>query len=77
MTEIINDIKVFKPNYRDTAKAHIPNMTAYKKIYDNLLKTPMASGLNKPNDWIGSKNGTPFQITISPKQKLNGLKGAS
>ena len=31
MTEIINDIKVFKPNYRDAEKAHIPNMTAYNK----------------------------------------------
>ena len=40
MTEIINDIKVFKPNYKDVEKAHIPNMTAYKKIYDKSVKDP-------------------------------------
>jgi len=38
MAEIINDIKVYKPNYRDAEKAHIPNMAAYKKIYDNSVK---------------------------------------
>jgi len=31
MTEIINDIKVFKPIYRDAEKAHIPNMNTYQE----------------------------------------------
>ena len=40
MTDILNDIKVFKPNYRDAEKAHIPNMNVYKELYDNSVKDP-------------------------------------
>ena len=54
MTEIINDIKVFKPNYRDAEKAHIPNMTAYKKIYDKSVKDPDGFWAEQAErlDWI-------------------------
>ena len=36
----MNDIKVFKPDYRDTKKSHIPNMSAYKGLYDKSVKDP-------------------------------------
>ncbi len=36
----MNDIKVFKPNYRDAEKARIPNMDMYKKMYDYSVKDP-------------------------------------
>ena len=36
----MNDIKVFKPVYRDTEKSHIPDMTAYKGLYDKSIKDP-------------------------------------
>ena len=34
MTGIINDLKVFKPKYRDAEKSHISDISTYKKIYD-------------------------------------------
>ena len=40
MNDIMNDIKVFKPDYRDTEKSHIPDMTAYKRLYDKSVKDP-------------------------------------
>ena len=40
MNDIMNDIKVFKPDYRDTEKSHIPDMTAYKGLYDKSVKDP-------------------------------------
>jgi len=40
MNDIMNDIKVFKPDYRDTEKSHIPDMTAYKELYDKSVKDP-------------------------------------
>ena len=40
MNDIMNDIKVFKPDYRDTEKSHIPDMTAYKGLYDKSIKDP-------------------------------------
>ena len=40
MNDIMNDIKVFKPVYRDTEKSHIPDMTAYKGLYDKSIKDP-------------------------------------
>ena len=54
MTEIINDIKVFKPIYRDAEKAHIPNMTAYKKKYDKSVKNPDGFWAEQAErlDWI-------------------------
>ena len=36
----MNDIKVFKPDYRDTEKSHIPDMSAYKRLYDKSVKDP-------------------------------------
>ena len=40
MNDIMNDIKVFKPDYRDTEKSHIPDMTAYKGLYAKSVKDP-------------------------------------
>ena len=54
----MNDIKVFKPNYRDAEKARIPNMDMYKKMYDYSVKDPEGFGQNRPNGWTGIKSGT-------------------
>ena len=79
MTEIINDIKVFKPNYRDAEKAHIPNMTAYKKIYDKSVKDPDGFWAEKAErlDWIkkwgtvSNNNFTEAKIKWFEGGKLN------
>ena len=54
MTEILNDIKVFKPNYRDAEKAHIPNMNAYQEMYDKSVKDPDGFWAEQAErlDWI-------------------------
>ena len=36
----MNDIKLFKPNYRDSEKSHIPDMTLYKEMYERSVKDP-------------------------------------
>jgi len=36
----MNNIKVFKPDYRDSKKSHIPDMTVYKGLYDKSVKDP-------------------------------------
>ena len=36
----MNDIKVFKPDYRDAEKSHIPDMTTYRRLYDKSVKDP-------------------------------------
>ena len=36
----MNDIKLFKPNYRDTEKSHIPNMTLYREMYKRSVRDP-------------------------------------
>ena len=36
----MNDIKVFKPDYRDIEKSHIPDMTVYKGLYDKSVRDP-------------------------------------
>ena len=79
MTEIINDIKVFKPNYRDAEKAHIPNMTAYKKIYDKSVKDPdgfwaeQAERLDWIKKWdtVSNNNFTEAKINWFEGGKLN------
>ena len=79
MTEIINDIKVFKPNYRDAEKAHIPNMTAYKKIYDKSVKDPdgfwaeQAERLDWIKKWdtVSDNNFTEAKIKWFEGGKLN------
>ena len=79
MTEIINDIKVFKPNYRDAEKAHIPNMTAYKKIYDKSVKDPdgfwaeQAERLDWIKKWdtVSNNNFTEAKIKWFEGGKLN------
>jgi len=54
MTEILNDIKVFKPNYRDAEKAHIPNMNGYQEMYDKSVKDPEGFWSEQAErlDWI-------------------------
>ena len=79
MTEILNDIKVFKPNYRDAEKAHIPNMTAYKKIYDKSVKDPDGFwakqaerlGWIKKWDTVSNNDFTKAQISWFEGGKLN------
>ena len=79
MTEILNDIKVFKPNYRDAEKAHIPNMTAYKKIYDKSVKDPdgfwaeQAERLDWIKKWdtVSNNNFTEAKIKWFEGGKLN------
>ncbi|MDP7027559.1 MAG: acetate--CoA ligase [Candidatus Marinimicrobia bacterium] len=79
MTEIINDIKVFKPNYRDVEKAHISNMTAYKKIYDKSVKNPdefwaeQAERLDWIKKWntVSNNNFTKAKIKWYEGGKLN------
>ena len=79
MTEIINDIKVFKPNYRDAEKAHIPNMTAYKKKYDKSVKDPdgfwaeQAERLDWIKKWdtVSNNNFTEAKIKWFEGGKLN------
>jgi len=79
MTEIINDIKVFKPNYKDVEKAHIPNMTAYKKIYDKSVKDPdefwaeQAERLDWIKKWgtVSNNNFTEAKIKWFEGGKLN------
>ena len=36
----MNDIKLFKPNYRDSKKSHIRDMTSYKEIYERSVNDP-------------------------------------
>ena len=79
MTEIINDIKVFKPNYRDAEEAHIPNMTDYKKIYDKSVKDPdgfwaeQAERLDWIKKWrtVSDNNFTEAKIKWYEGGKLN------
>ena len=40
MTDIIHKTKVFTPEYRDAKKAHIPNIQAYKEMYDHSIQDP-------------------------------------
>ena len=79
MTEIINDIKVFKPIYRDAEKAHIPNMNAYKKIYDKSVKDPegfwakQAERLDWMKKWdtVSNNDFTKAKISWFEGGKLN------
>ena len=79
MTEILNDIKVFKPNYRDAEKAHILNMTTYKKIYDKSVKDPdgfwaeQAERLDWIKKWgtVSNNNFTEAKIKWFEGGKLN------
>ena len=40
MSDIMNETKVFTPEYRDAKKAHIPNIQTYKERYDRSIKDP-------------------------------------
>jgi len=79
MTEIINDSKIFQPNYRDAEKAHIPNMTAYKKLYDKSVKDPNAFWAEKAErlnwikkwDTVSNNNFTEAKIKWFEGGKLN------
>ena len=54
----MNDIKVFKPDYRDSKKSHIPDMTVYKGLYDKSVKDPESFWAEQAErlDWY--KSGT-------------------
>ena len=79
MTEILNDIKVFKPNYRDAEKAHIPNMNAYQEMYDKSVKDPdgfwakQAERLDWMKKWdtVSNNDFTKAQIKWFEGGKLN------
>ena len=79
MTEILNDIKVFKPNYRDAEKAHIPNMNAYQKMYDKSVKDPggfwakQAERLDWMKKWdtVSNNDFTKAKISWFEGGKLN------
>ena len=49
----MNDIKLFKPNYRDTEKSHIPNMTLYREMYKRSVRDPEGFWAEKADrlDW--------------------------
>ena len=75
----MNDIKVFKPDYRDTKKSHIPNMSAYKGLYDKSVKDPegfwaeQAERLDwyKKRDKVADNDLTKAQIKWFEGGKLN------
>ena len=79
MTEILNDIKVFKPNYRDAEKAHIPNMNTYQEIYDKSVKNPdgfwakQAERLDWMKKWdtVSNNDFTKAKISWFEGGKLN------
>jgi len=79
MTEIINDIKVFKPIYRDAEKAHIPNMNTYQEMYDKSVKDPdgfwaeQAERLDWIKKWdtVSNNDFTKAQIKWFEGGKLN------
>ena len=54
MTNIINDLKVFKPSYRDAEKSYIPDINTYKTIYDKSVKDPESFWAEQAErlDWI-------------------------
>jgi len=79
MTEILNDIKVFKPNYRDAEKAHIPNMNTYQEMYDKSVKDPdgfwakQAERLDWMKKWdtVSNNDFTKAKISWFEGGKLN------
>ena len=79
MTEIINDIKVFKPIYRDAEKAHIPNMNTYQEMYDKSVKDPdgfwakQAERLDWMKKWdtVSNNDFTKAKISWFEGGKLN------
>ena len=75
MTDIINDLKVFKPSYRDAEKAHIPDITTYKKIYDKSVKDPEGFWAKHAErlDWI--KKWDKISNNDFTKAKINWFEG--
>ncbi|RMZ50068.1 acetate--CoA ligase [Candidatus Marinimicrobia bacterium PRS2] len=79
MTSILNDIKIFKPNYRDAEKAHIPNMNVYQKMYDKSVKDPegfwakQAERLDWMKKWdtVSNNDFTKAKISWFEGGKLN------
>lgn len=79
MTPILNDIKIFKPNYRDAEKAHIPNMNVYQKMYDKSVKDPegfwakQAERLDWMKKWdtVSNNDFTKAKISWFEGGKLN------
>ena len=79
MTPILNDIKIFKPNYRDAEKAHIPNMKVYQEMYDKSVKDPegfwakQAERLDWMKKWdtVSNNDFTKAKISWFEGGKLN------
>ena len=79
MTPILNDIKIFKPNYRDAEKAHIPNMNVYQEMYDKSVKDPegfwakQAERLDWMKKWdtVSNNDFTKAKISWFEGGKLN------
>ena len=79
MTSILNDIKIFKPNYRDAEKAHIPNMNVYQEMYDKSVKDPegfwakQAERLDWMKKWdtVSNNDFTKAKISWFEGGKLN------
>ena len=79
MTPILNDIKIFKPNYRDAEKAHIPNMKVYQEMYDKSVKDPegfwakQAERLDWMKKWdtVSNNDFTKAEISWFEGGKLN------
>ena len=75
MTDIINDLKVFKPSNRDVEKSHIPDITTYKKIYDKSVKDPEGFWAKQAErlDWI--KKWDKISNNDFTKAKINWFEG--
>ncbi len=79
MSEIMDNTKVFKPVYRDSKRAHIPNIKNYKEMYDKSIKDPerfwveQAKRLDWFEEWgdISNNDFTKAQIKWFEGGKLN------
>ena len=74
MTNIIYDLKVFKPTIGMQKNLLSRISLLIRQFMINPLRIQKVFGPNKPNDWTGSKNGIKSQIMILQKPRLNGLK---
>ena len=50
-------MKSFKPNEKIKDNAYIGSIEKYNEIYDYSIKNLKVFGLNKPNEFLGLKNG--------------------
>ena len=79
MSAIMDKTKVFTPAYRDAKKAHIPNIQAYREMYDHSIKNPdgfwaeQAERLNWYKKWddVSNNDLSKAQIKWFQGGKLN------